>query len=144
MAWYNAGNVGRNVAQGGTSTPVLTDPLCDNTFNADGTGFLPAGGRRYNQGQAGGACLDYRSELVIAAQETDRQSFAGTFEHRFNDNAEFYSFFQHSESEIHRGDDGYNESRGPTVFLPSPGAHGGNPVGAVPVSYTHLTLPTKA
>ena len=131
MAWYNAGNVGRNVAQGGISTPVWTDPLCDNTFNANGTGFLPAGGRRYNQGQAGGACLDDRSEWVVAAQETNRESFAGTFEHRFSDNAEFYSFFQHSESEISRGDDGYNESRGPTVFLPSPGAHGGNPVGAV-------------
>jgi hypothetical protein len=27
-------------------------------------------------------------------------SFAGTFEHAFSDNAEFYSFFQHSESTI--------------------------------------------
>ena len=130
MAWLNLANMGRNAAQGGGSAPVWTDPLCDNTFNAKGTGFLPAGGRRYDQGQAGGACLDDNSEWVIAAQETERESFAGTFEHRFSDNAEFYSFFQHSESEIHRGDDGYNESRGPTTFLPSPGAHGGNPVGA--------------
>jgi iron complex outermembrane recepter protein len=131
MAWLNTGIMGRNAAQGGSaSAPVWTDPLCDNTFAADGGTFLEPGGRRYNQGQAGGACLDDNSEWVIAAQETVRNSYAATFAHRFNDSAEFYGFAQHSESTIHRGDDGYNESRGPTIFLPQPGAHGGNPVGA--------------
>ena len=70
------------------------------------------------------------SEWSFAALETVRDSFAGTFSHRFSDNAEFYAFAQHSESTIGRGDSGYNESRGPTIFLPAPGAHGGNPVGA--------------
>ena len=129
MDWYNITNVTRNVMQGGTSTPVWTDPLCDNTFGANNQPMYEPGGRRYNQGQAGGACQTDRSQWVIAAQETIRDSFAGTFNHRFSDTAEFYSFFQHSETTIHRGDDGYNESRGPTTFLPSPGAHGGNPVG---------------
>ena len=129
--WYNATVTGRNVAQGGLSTPVWTDPLCDNTFDGSGrSGFYEPGGRRYDQGQAGGACQTDTSQWVIAAQQTERESFAGTLNHRFSDNTEFYSFFQHSESTIHRGDDGYNESRGPTIFLPSPGAHGGNPVGA--------------
>ena len=128
--WYNATNVARNVSQGGSATPVWTDPLCDNLFDGNGNPFYEAGGRRYDQGQAGGACQTDTSQWVVAAQETVRDSFAGTFNHRFNETAEFYSFFQHSESTIHRGDDGYNETRGPTIFLPSPGAHGGNPVGA--------------
>ena len=121
--YYNATNAGRNVAQGGPSSPVWTDPLCSSTSS------LEPGGRRYNQGQSGGACQADTSEWAIAAQETVRNSFAGTLNHSFSDNAEFYSFFSHSESEISRGDSGYNEARGPQISLPSPGAHGGNPMG---------------
>jgi len=130
MDWLNMDIMGRNVSQGGTMAPVWTDPLCDNTFDPNGGPLLEPGGRRYNQGQAGGACLMDVSEWSFAALETVRDSFAGTFSHRFSDNAEFYAFAQHSESTIGRGDSGYNESRGPTIFLPAPGAHGGNPVGA--------------
>lgn len=130
MAWLNMDVMARNASQGGTFAPVWTDPGCYTTFGHDGGPLIEPGARRYNQGQAGGSCADDVSEWAIAAQETVRNSYAGTFEHTFSDNAEFYSFFQHSESTIHRGDDGYNESRGPTIFLPQPGAHGGNPVGA--------------
>ena len=130
MAWLNMDVMARNASQGGTFAPVWTDPGCYTTFGHDGGPLIEPGARRYDQGQAGGSCADDVSEWAIAAQETVRNSYAGTFEHTFSDNAEFYSFFQHSESTIHRGDDGYNESRGPTIFLPQPGAHGGNPVGA--------------
>ena len=130
MAWLNTEVMGRNIAQAGNAAPVWTDPGCYTTFSAQGGPLVEPGARRYDQGQAGGSCADDVSYWAIAAQETVRNSYAGTFEHTFSDNAEFYSFFQHSESTIHRGDDGYNESRGPTIFLPQPGAHGGNPVGA--------------
>ena len=130
MNYLNMANMGRNVAQGGIATPVWTDPLCATTTNARGEPMLPAGGRRYDQGQAGGACFEDTSYWQLVAQETERNSFAGTFNHRFNDSTEFYSFFMHSDSTISRADDGHNETRGPTIFLPQPGAHGGNPVGA--------------
>ena len=130
MEWLNLDIMARNAAQGGTFAPVWTDPGCYTTFGAKGGPLIEPGARRYNQGQAGGSCADDVSHWAIAAQETVRNSYAGTFEHTFSDSTEFYSFFQHSESTIHRGDDGYNESRGPTIFLPQPGAHGGNPVGA--------------
>ena len=130
MAWLNMDVMARNVAQGGTMAPVWTDPGCYTTFSATGGPLIEPGARRYDKGQAGGSCADDVSYWTMAAQETVRNSYAGTFEHAFSDTAEFYSFFQHSESTIHRGDDGYNESRGPTIFLPQPGAHGGNPVGA--------------
>ena len=130
MEWLNLDIMARNVAQGGTAAPVWTDPGCYSTFSATGGPLIEPGARRYDKGQAGGSCADDVSYWTIAAQETVRNSYAGTFGHTFSDSAEFYSFFQHSESTIHRGDDGYNESRGPTIFLPQPGAHGGNPVGA--------------
>ena len=130
MEWLNLDIMARNAAQGGTFAPVWTDPGCYTTFGAKGGPLIEPGARRYNKGQAGGSCADDVSHWAIAAQETVRNSYAGTFEHTFSDSTEFYSFFQHSESTIHRGDDGYNESRGPTIFLPQPGAHGGNPVGA--------------
>ena len=130
MEWLNLDIMARNAAQGGTFAPVWTDPGCYTTFGAKGGPLIEPGARRYDKGQAGGSCADDVSHWAIAAQETVRNSYAGTFEHTFSDSTEFYSFFQHSESTIHRGDDGYNESRGPTIFLPQPGAHGGNPVGA--------------
>ena len=130
MEWLNLDIMARNAAQGGTFAPVWTDPGCYTTFGAKGGPLIEPGARRYDKGQAGGSCADDVSYWAIAAQETVRNSYAGTFEHTFSDSTEFYSFFQHSESTIHRGDDGYNESRGPTIFLPQPGAHGGNPVGA--------------
>lgn len=130
MEWLNLDIMARNAAQGGTFAPVWTDPGCYTTFGAKGGPLIEPGARRYDKGQAGGSCSDDVSYWAIAAQETVRNSYAGTFEHTFSDSTEFYSFFQHSESTIHRGDDGYNESRGPTIFLPQPGAHGGNPVGA--------------
>ena len=130
MNYFNLANVGRNVTQGGPSTPVWTDPGCATATNARGEPMLPVGGRRYDQGQAGGACFEDSSYWQIVSQETERNSFAGTFTHRFSDNAEFYSFFMHSDSRIARADDGYDATRGPTIFLPQPGAHGGNPVGA--------------
>ena len=130
MEWLNLDIMARNAAQGGTFAPVWTDPGCYTTFGAKGGALIEPGARRYDKGQAGGSCADDVSHWAIAAQETVRNSYAGTFEHTFSDSTEFYSFFQHSESTIHRGDDGYNESRGPTIFLPQPGAHGGNPVGA--------------
>mgnify|MGYP001068248312 CR=1 FL=1 len=128
--YLSLATMGRNVAQGGIATPVWSDPLCGEINTASGDPVLPIGGRRYDQGQAGGACFEDSSYWQLVAQETTRNSFAGSFNHRFNDNTEFYSFFMHSDSEIMRADDGYNATRGPTIFLTQPGAHGGNPVGS--------------
>jgi outer membrane receptor protein involved in Fe transport len=129
-AFLNMDITTRNVMQGGPSTPVWTDPNCSATTSVHGGPLIqPEDRLRYTQGQAGGACVEDTSYWSMVANQMERDSFAGSFEHSFNDDMEFYSFFQHSESTTHRSDSGYNSARGPTIFLAPPGAHGGNPVG---------------
>ena len=131
LAYYNSDIVTRNVMQGGVASPIWTDPGCSAATSVHGGSLVqPEDLLRYQQGQAGGSCFDDTSHWSMVTNHMERDSFAGSFEHRFNDNMEFYSFFQHSESTTHRSDDGYNQSRGPTIFLAPPGGHGGNPVGA--------------
>jgi outer membrane receptor protein involved in Fe transport len=67
------------------------------------------------------------SDFNYITNRTERNSFAGSFNHSFNDTTEFYSFFSHSDSKTTRADDGYNQSRGPTVFLAPPNAYARNP-----------------
>jgi outer membrane receptor protein involved in Fe transport len=132
LSYLNSDVITSNVMQGGTSSPIWTDPACNeiNSSGPNGGGLImPEDVLRHQQGQLGGACFDDESLFYNVINKQERDSFAGGFEHRFNDNMEFYSFFQHSESSIQRPDSGYNQTRGPTIFLPQPGAHGGNPVG---------------
>jgi len=83
MAWLNMDVMARNVVSGRHFCACLDRPTVATTRSVnDGGPLIEPGARRYNQGQAGGSCADDVSEWAIAAQETVRNSFAGTFEHR--------------------------------------------------------------
>lgn len=125
-AYINQAVTDRNVAEGGTATQVLTDPLCDDLTAADGSAFF-VGTRTDRRGANSGVCREFTDEWNFLQVGTKRDSFAGAFNHTFSDKAEFYSFFQYSDTTIERADSGANESRGPTVFLAAPGSHTGNP-----------------
>ncbi len=125
-AYLNPELTARNIAEGGASTTVLTDPLCDDLTSADGTPFF-LGTRTDQRGANSGACRERTDEWNFMQVGTERDSFAGAFNHTFSEKAEFYSFFQYSSTEIERADSGANNSRGPTVFLAAPGSHVGNP-----------------
>ncbi|MGM0633168.1 MAG: TonB-dependent receptor domain-containing protein, partial [Pseudomonadota bacterium] len=118
----------QNVAEGGDGSPVYRDPLCGSTqaTSLDGTPFFE-GTLREDRGERGGACREDTTQYNFISRESTRTSIAGSFNHTFSDRAEFYSFFNHSSNETVRADDGYNQSRGPTVFLAQPGAFTRNP-----------------
>ncbi|MCW8193763.1 TonB-dependent receptor [Proteobacteria bacterium 005FR1] len=110
---WNAGFVNQqvtaqNFAEGGNDI-ALTDPQCAQY------GFV--GSRSEDRGERSGACLEDTSEWNYVAYGMERNSFAGSFNHAFSQRAEFYSFFQYSDSTIERGDDGANATRGPTLVL---------------------------
>ena len=132
--WLNQEVTDYNIANGGPSTPVYTDPGCYTQTSADGTPYI-IGTLREQRGERSGICREDNSEWNYISQETTRNSFAAAFNHTFGDGTEFYSFAQYSDSTTIRADDGYNQSRGPTVFLAQPGAYkrsaayGGNAIG---------------
>ncbi|MDO8273707.1 MAG: TonB-dependent receptor [Gammaproteobacteria bacterium] len=123
-AYVNQGITNANIADGGSANTVYTDPGCYTGKSVDGTPFQ-IGRLREERGARAGTCWEDNSEWNFISQETTRDSFAGAFNHTFENEAEFYSFFQYSDSTTIRADDGYNSSRGPTVFLGQPGAHAG-------------------
>lgn len=125
--WLNTEIYAQNLAEGGlASNYIYTDPGCYTTTLADGT--TPQIGRlREDRGEKAGTCRADESDYTYITNTTERSSFAGSFSHEFNDTTEFYSFFSHSDSETTRSDTGYNQSRGPTVFLAPPGAYARNP-----------------
>lgn len=125
-AYYNQALTAQNVAEGGSSSMVLTDPLCDDLTSADGTAFF-TGTRTDQRGANSGTCRERTDEWNYMQVGMERDSFAGSFTHSFSEKAEFYSFFQYSSSTIERADSGANNSRGPTMFLAAPGSHVGNP-----------------
>lgn len=113
MGFINQDVTLQNALEGG-STIALTDPLCDQF------GFV--GSRSETPGERSGACLEDTSEWSYIAYGMERNSFAGSFSHYFSPRAELYSFFQYSDTEILRGDDGANATRGPTLVLAPGGA----------------------
>lgn len=125
-AYINNEITARNVAEGGTGTLILTDPLCDDLTAADGRPFF-TGTRTDQRGSNSGTCREFTEEWSYMTVGQERDSIAGAFNHTFSEKAEFYSFFQYSGSEIQRSDSGANGTRGPTVFLAAPGSHAGNP-----------------
>ena len=133
--WLNNEVYAQNVAEGGqASNYIYTDPGCYTTTLPDGS--TPQIGRlREERGEKSGACRADTADYTFITNTTERDSFAGSFSHAFNDTTEFYSFFSHSDSETTRSDSGYNQARGPTVFLAPPGAYarsaafGGNAIG---------------
>ncbi|MDP2141493.1 MAG: TonB-dependent receptor [Gammaproteobacteria bacterium] len=125
-AYINSALTARNIAEGGASNLVLTDPLCSQLTAADGRPFF-TGTRTEQRGVNTGNCREFTEDWTYMTVGTERDSFAGAFNHTFSEKAEFYSFFQYSDSSIERADSGANASRGPTVFLAAPGSHAGNP-----------------
>ena len=124
--WYNADVVARNIAEGGSGEAVYTDPGCYTVTSADGSP-LQSGTLREEPGERSGTCREDNSQWQFISNEMERDSFAASFGHSFSDRAEFYSFGHYSDSNTVRADDGYNSSRGPTVFLAQPGAYTRNP-----------------
>ncbi|MEX2334809.1 MAG: TonB-dependent receptor plug domain-containing protein, partial [Pseudohongiella sp.] len=126
QAYINTAITQRNIAEGGSSNTVLTDPLCDDLTSADGRPFF-TGTRTDRRGANSGVCREFTEEWNFMTVGMERDSIAGAFNHTFNEKAEFYSFFQYSDTTIERADSGAHGSRGPTVFLAAPGSHAGNP-----------------
>ncbi len=132
--WLNQSVMDYNIAEGGDGAARYTDPGCYTTKDANG-GDLIIGTLRETRGERSGTCREDNSEWIYLSQESERNSFAGAFNHSFSEKAEFYSFWNYSDSKTIRADDGYNASRGPTVFLAPPNAYtrkaawGGNSIG---------------
>lgn len=120
--------IARNVAEGGPADPLFTDPLCDTgaVTSVDGTPFF-TGTLRERPGRRTGTCREDNSRWNFIDRESTRNNIAGSLTHAFNESLEFYSFFNYSDNETIRADDGHHEARGPTVFLAQPGAHTRNP-----------------
>ena len=125
-SYINRAAVDQAVAEGGTNQLRYTDPLCYELNSADGTPFF-TGTRTSQRGEPNSSCRESTTEWSLLSVGMERASVAGAFNHTFNEKAQFYSFFQYSESDIERADAGNASSRGPTVFLAAPGSHAGNP-----------------
>lgn len=126
MAYYNPAVVARNIAEGGSSEPVYTDPLCSSLTDANGDAFY-VGHRADRRGLNTGDCRESVHEFHNMTLGMERNSLAGAFSHSVSDKAELYSFVQWSKNRIERTDSGAISSRGPAVFLAAPGSHIGNP-----------------
>jgi len=125
--WLNTDIMAYNVANGGEPDPVFTDPGCSTVTSADGTPLI-IGTLREQRGERSGVCREDTSEYQFIANETERNSFAASLNHAFDDGTELYAFGHYSNLSTIRADDGYNASRGPTVFLAQPGAYARTPV----------------
>lgn len=125
--YLNTGLRELNLSERATATnSVYTDPLCKSGMtDASGNEFFVVGEdprQRALLGSRSGACVVDESQWAMISQDQQRDSFAGAFNHTFDDGTEFYSFFQWSEQETVRTGSGYARSFAST-FLPSPGAY---------------------
>lgn len=126
-------SLGENVS--GTAGLVFADPLCESLSGGYSDFFID--NRFSGVGRRNGNCVeDTISEQYIAIG-SERTSVAGSFEHTFSEKVEFYSFFQHSDTQTRREGNEIAFSRSLHV-VPSPGWLGalsslvGNPpVGAI-------------
>ncbi|MBT3531590.1 MAG: TonB-dependent receptor [Gammaproteobacteria bacterium] len=108
--------LGENVS--GTRGLVFADPLCESLSGNYGDFFID--NRFSGVGRRNGNCVeDTLSEQYIAIG-TERTSVAGSFEHTFSDSVEFYSFFQHSDTQTRREGNEIGFSRSLHV-IPAPG-----------------------
>lgn len=111
---------------GSTASTVYTDPLCTSGLtDRDGNPFFVAGDdprQRAQPGRRSGACVVDESQWSLVAYDQTRNSFAGSFDHTFDNGSEFYSFFQYSDTETIRGGSGYTTSFG-SFHMPSPGSY---------------------
>jgi iron complex outermembrane receptor protein len=109
-----------NIAQTGNRNIVLGDPLCAGLSGPNGP--LYTDNRYSDLGQNQADCFESDLDYTFISLGQERASFAASFEHRFSDNVEFYSFFQHADSDTQIQDDGVATSRSVHLMLPPPGA----------------------
>ena len=121
-----------NVANGGESNPVYSDPLCESTLTNEGIP-MQFGSLREGRGERGGACREDVARFNFLSRDTERSSIAMAFDHTFSEAVEFYSFANYMENDIMLEGGGLNNTggssttRGPTLVLAQPGAYTRNP-----------------
>ncbi len=131
-AYFAADVVALNNSEGGTGAARYRDPLCTTLTGLTGIPFFE-GNFRELPGERGAACNEDAERFNFIARDTERSSFAMSFDHTFSEAAEFYSFVNYSQNDILLEGDGLNNTggsastRGPTVFLATPGAYTRNP-----------------
>ena len=131
-AYLRTDIIAQNVAEGGSSDPILADPLCESMTGTTGIPFQ-IGSLRQQRGERGGACQEDIARFRFLENKAERSSVALSFDHTFSESAEFYLFASHSENEVTLEGGGLNNtggssrSRGPTVFFAQPEAHTRNP-----------------
>lgn len=111
--------LGESIA--GTNGVVWSDPLCETLSGPSGDFYFD--NRFTGVGRRDGTCQENTLDQQFIALGTERSSFAGTFEHTFSENAEFYSFAQYSDIETTREGSGYAFSRS-LHAIPGPGLLG--------------------
>lgn len=123
-AYINDEITAQNLANGGRGTKY-TDPLCAQVGGFTGT-------RTEDRDDLSSSCREDSTRFRDLLVGSKRESLSASFDHTFSEQTEFYSFFQWSQNETQRGDDGSRNSLGPLGFLPPIGAHQGNPYGPIP------------
>ena len=104
-----AERAGIGEAAGGTRGFVYSDPLCESLSGVSGSFYVD---NRYSGvGRRSGQCSQDGMFNQYMTYGQERASVAGSFEHTLPDGTEFYSFFNHSDSEITREWDGRSFSR---------------------------------
>ena len=99
---------------GGTQGFVYRDPNCEAGSGNFGSFYVD---NRYSGfARQGGQCSENNMDNQFMTYGSERYSVAGSFEHTFSESAEFYSFFNHSDSEVTREWDGRSFSRTLHVF----------------------------
>lgn len=135
-AFINNDIVAQNVAEGGTDSLIYSDPLCQTMQGTSGIPFQ-LGRLREQRGERGGACREDTRRFNFLEWETNRESFAASFDHTFSESAEFYAFASHMENEVKLQGGGLNNTggssatRGPMMFLATPGSS----VAAAPLGF---------
>jgi iron complex outermembrane recepter protein len=133
-AYIRADLTALNIAEGGSSSPILQDPLCETLSGPNGAFYID---NRYSDlGENNATCRESTVDYSFIAVGQERNSIAASFNHRFSDNAEFYSFAQYSDAETERVGDGTAFSRSVHLYLPPPGTHSGPAAAAT--SFTEL------
>jgi|SaaInl7_100m_RNA_FD_contig_81_298978_length_3677_multi_4_in_0_out_0_1 iron complex outermembrane recepter protein len=131
-AYVRADIMAHNLAQGGDGGLVLGDPLCESLTDELGRPFY-VGSLREQRGERSGTCREDVSRFNFLSRDTERTSFAASFDHTFSEAAEFYFFGNYMENEIILEGGGLNNTggssatRGPTVQMATPGSYIGNP-----------------
>lgn len=125
-AYINQAAMAQAIAEGGSNELRSLDPLCTQLTSADGTPYF--WGTPYaERGRPDSTCREDESQWRLLNVGMERDSISASFRQALSDSAEFYGFALWSSSDIERSDSGYVTSRGPGLYLATPGAHQGNP-----------------